>query len=485
MKTPRQLRTHTRVVVTISLALFVQCCDFAESVSAEQTKPNIVFVLADDLGWADTACMGSKYYHTPNIDRLAAQGRKFTNFHMCQNCAPTRACLMSGQYAPRTGVYTVGTLARGKAKHRKMIPPENVTKLPLDCRTIADQLKAAGYITGMFGKWHLGNDGDYHPAHRGFDEAIVVEGNHFKFHTNPPEEISAGSYDGDWITDRAVEFIEEHQQEPFFLYVPHRLVHTPLQAKPGTKEKYEKTPPDGDQNNPVYAAMIESVDDSVGRIMAKLDQLGLAGSTVFLFSSDNGGIGSYREPGANNITDNGPLHGGKGQLYEGGLRVPLIVRWPGVVAPGTTSDALTAHVDIYPTLLDIGNAQRPAQPLDGVSLIPVLRGDPSARLGRDAIYGHFPGYLEGYGKPRWRTTPASFIIAGDWKLLEFHEDGHLELYNLRDDVSEIHNLAFAHPGRVEALHQKLVAWREDVRAAMPVSKTDAIETVLSNGDGKK
>ncbi|GMV96801.1 MAG: sulfatase [Phycisphaerae bacterium] len=435
-------------------------------------KPNIVFILADDLGYADVGCMGSRFYHTPNIDRLAAEGMRLTNFHQSQNCAPTRACLMSGQYAPRTGVYTVGSLNRGRPEDRRMIPPANVTQLPLDRKTIADQLKDAGYVTGMFGKWHLGNQGDHHPARRGFDKAIVVEGDHFGFRTIPPTEVPAGGYDGDWITDRALAFIEKHKDRPFFLYVPHRLVHSPFQAKPGMAEKYEKRPPAGGQNNPTYAAMIESLDESVGRIIAQLDRLRLTSRTVVVFTSDNGGIGSYREAGADNVTDNAPLRGGKGQLYEGGLRVPMIVRWPGVTPPGSSSAALGIHVDLYATFLEIGGAGRPPQPIDGVSLTPVLR-DPSARLEREAVFSHFPGYLEGYGKPRWRTTPAGMVIAGEWKLLEFYEDARFELYHLGEDLGENRDLAGRHPEKVAALSAKLAAWREELKAAMPATRPAA------------
>jgi arylsulfatase A-like enzyme len=435
-------------------------------------RPNIVFILADDLGYADVGCMGSKYYRTPNIDRLAAQGIRFTNFHQSQNCAPTRACLMSGQYAPRTGIYTVDTLERGQPGDRVMIPPVNVTNLPLDRRTIADQLKTAGYTTGMFGKWHLGNATGYHPHERGFDEALVVEGSHFGFRTVPATKIAPDTYDGDWITDRSVAFIEQHQKEPFFLYVPHRLVHLPLQAKPGAAATYEKIPPVGLQANPVYAAMVESVDQSVGRILAKLEDLGLTDHTLVIFASDNGGIGSYREEGARHITENVPLHGGKGQLYEGGLRVPMIMRWPGVVPAGTVTDVLAAHVDLYPSLLEIAHAPTPTQPLDGTSLVPILR-NPTAPAAPRTIYSHFPGYLEGYGKPLWRTTPAGMIIDGDWKLLEFYEDSRFELYNLHDDLSENQNLATSQPDRVRALHQKFTTWRDGIGGTVPPRKTAA------------
>ena len=452
--------------------------------AAPQNQPNIIFILADDLGWADVGCMGSKFYHTPNIDKLARQGMRFTNFHQSQNCAPTRACLMSGQYAPRTGIYTVGSLLRGQPKNRKLVPPVNETKLKPDLKTIADQLKASGYVTGMFGKWHLGTQGEYHPARRGFDEAIVVEGDHFNFNTVPPLNIPTQSYDGDWITDRAVEFIEKHQKAPFFLYVPHRLVHSPLQAKPGATKKYEKIPPVGGQKNPIYAAMVENLDHNIGRIMTKLDELGLMTNTVVVFSSDNGGIGSYREAGARNVTDNAPLRGGKGQLYEGGIRAPLIVRWPGIIAPETTNNLLSAHVDIYPTFLEVGGAARPAQTLDGVSLVPILR-NPAAKLGRDAIYSHFPGYLQGYGGPMWRTTPVGMIIEGDWKLLEFYEDARFELYNLREDLSENRNLAAVHPERVKALNQKFSAWREGIGGVMPVEKTAATSAAEEAAAGRK
>jgi arylsulfatase A-like enzyme len=261
------------------------------------------------------------------------------------------------------------------------------------------------------------------------------------------------------------------------------LVHSPLQAKPGATKKYEKIAPVGGQKNPIYAAMVENLDHNIGRILTKLDELGLMTNTVVVFSSDNGGVGSYREAGARSVTDNTPLRGGKGQLYEGGIRSPLIMRWPGVVAPGTTSDQLSAHVDLYPTFLEIGRATRPAQTLDGVSLVPILR-NPTAKLGRDAIYSHFPGYLQGYGGPQWRTTPVGMIIEGDWKLLEFYEDARFELYNLREDLSENRNLAAVHPEKVKALNQKFVAWREGIGGVMPVKKT-AASSAAEEAAGRK
>jgi len=441
--------------------------------AADPQKPNIVFILADDLGYTDVACFGSRYYETPNIDRLAAQGVKLRNHHHCQNCTPTRAALMSGQYGPRTGVYTVGGTDRFDTSERPLIPVENVQALPLDRKTIAQQLKTAGYATGMFGKWHLSEKGEHHPARRGFDEAIVSAGQHFDFKTNPPTEYPEGQYLADFLTDKAVDFIGRHKDGPFFLYLPHFGVHAPHQAKPELIAKFKDKPPVGGHHDPTYAAMIASVDESVGRVLKSLEDLKLADNTVVIFATDNGGVGGYSregiKKGAGEITDNAPLRSGKGSLYEGGTRVPFIVRWPGVVTAGTSVDVPTIHVDLFPTLLAIGGAPTPEQKLDGESLVPVLK-DSSARLKREAIYQHFPGYL-GAGPGFWRTTPVTLIHEGDWKLMEFLEDGHLELYNLRDDLGESKNLAESQPEKAAQLLAKLKAWRAEVAAPMPERKT--------------
>ncbi len=431
-------------------------------------KPNIIFIMADDLGDTDLACFGSKYYETPNIDRLASQGMKLLSHHHCQNCAPTRAALMSGQYAPRTGVYTVGSIDRFDWRQRPLRPVDNVTKLPLDRATIARQLKRAGYATGMFGKWHLGGMRRYHPEKRGFDEAIVSQGAHFDFATNPKTDYPKGQYLADFLTDRAVDFIRRHHEHPFFLYLPHFGVHSPHHAKQELIDKFKDKPAAGGHSNATYAAMIASVDESVGRVMQTLDELGLADNTVLIFTSDNGGVGGYAREGlkkAGGVTDNAPLRSGKGSLYEGGTRVPFIVRWPVVTKPGSVCETPTIHVDIYPTLLELAGAPRPEQTLDGESLAPLLC-DASARLRRDAIFQHFPGYL-GAGRGFWRTTPVSLIQSGDWKLMEFLEDGRLELYNLRDDIGETKNLATEMPDKAKNLHARLVAWRTQINAPMP------------------
>ena len=446
----------------------------ASALSAHAAKqPNIIFILADDLGWTDLAVQGSKYYETPNIDRLAAQGARLTRYHNCQNCQPTRAALMTGQYGARTGVYTVGGIGRFEWESRPLRPVDNVTALPLDRITIAQSLKAAGYATGMFGKWHLGEDAEHHPKARGFDEAIVSMGKHFDFNTNPKTPYPEGTHLADFLTDKAVDFVKRHKDGPFFLYLPHFGVHSPHQAKKDLIEKFKPKPPVGGHNNATYAAMIASVDESVGRVMALLDELKLADNTVLIFSSDNGGVGGYEREGikGGDITDNAPLRSGKGSLYEGGTRDPFIVRWPGVTKPGTTTDVPAIHVDVYPTFLEIAGAKPPAkQVLDGESLVPLFR-DAGASLKREAIYQHFPGYL-GAGAGTWRTTPVGLIEVGDWKLMEFFEDHRLELYNLHDDIGEKTNLAEKMPDKTKELHAKMIAWREAIKAPMPVANTD-------------
>lgn len=435
------------------------------------TRPNIVFILADDLGYTDLACYGSKYYETPNIDRLARQGIRFTDGHTCApNCQPSRAALMSGQYMPRTGVYTVGSIDRFNWQSRPLRPVENVTALSLDKITVADSLKKAGYATGIFGKWHLGKDGPHHPSKRGFDEAIESSGRHFNFTTDPRTEHPKDEYLADFLTHKAVDFMRRHKDGPFFLYLAHFAVHTPLQAKNELIEQFKGKEPAGGHKNPIYAAMIKSLDESVGRVLATLDELELADNTLVIFSSDNGGVGGYEREGVKqdgDITDNVPLRGGKGMLYEGGHRVPFIFRWPGKIAENTVCDQTITGVDLYPTLLEVAGAKAPEKyPLDGVSFLKQLTSGGKAPLEREATYWHFPGYL-GAGPGQWRTKPVGVIRSGDWKLMEFFEDGSLELYNLRDDLGERNNLAATNPEKAKELRIKLAAWRKELNAPMP------------------
>jgi arylsulfatase A-like enzyme len=430
--------------------------------------PNIIFILADDLGYTDVACYGSKYYETPNIDRLASQGVRFTSgYSGSPNCAPTRAALMSGQYTPRTGIFTVGSIDRFDWQSQPLAPPQNVQVLPASITILPQPLKDAGYATAMFGKWHLGQKGEAHPSQRGFDEAICSAGHHINFQTDPPVEHPADQYLADFLTDKGIDFIKRNKDKPFFLYLPHFDVHSPKEAKAEVVEHFKQKPGVGGHNDPVYAAMIAAVDNSVGRIMATLDELKLADNTLVIFSSDNGGVGGYEREKigrTKDTTDNAPLRGGKGMLYEGGVRVPMIFRLPGRIQPGTTSDTPIISVDFYPTFLELSGAKKPDQILDGVSIVPALEGKP---LQRDAIYWHFPGYLGGQGPDAWRTKPVSAIRSGDYKLLEFFEDGKLELYNLKNDIGQKENLAEKEPEVAKKLHEKLVAWRESTHAMMP------------------
>lgn len=459
-----------RTFLPLAVALFLASCNLTLAVETTGSKnpPNIVFIMADDLGYTDVACFGSKYYETPNIDRLAAQGLRLTNHHHCQNCTPTRAALMSGQYGARTGVYTVGGIDRFDWSKRPLRPVDNVTNLPLELDIFPKQLKKAGYATGMFGKWHIGEQGEYHPGKRGFDEAVCSAGEHFNFKTNPKVEYPEGQYLADFLTDLAVDFIQRHKDEPFFLYLPHFGVHSPHDAKPALVEKFKTKQAVDGHSNPTYAAMIYSVDESVGRVLKTLQDLKLSENTIVIFTSDNGGVGGYVREGvkkSGDVTDNAPLRSGKGSLYEGGTRVPFIVRWPGVVAAGSVCDVPTIHVDIYPTMIELTDAQKPSHALDGESIVKLFQ-DPKATLNRDAIYQHFPGYL-GAGADSWRTTPVSLVHSGDFKLMEYLEDGHLELYDLSNDIGESRNLVEALPEKTKELYAKLVAWRKSVNAPMP------------------
>jgi len=432
--------------------------------------PNIIFIFVDDMGWRDVGFMGSEYYETPNIDKLAGQGMIFTNaYSNAPNCAPARACLLSGQYSPRHGVYTVDISSRGNSKLRKLIPIENTTILDSNIVTIAEALKPAGYASASIGKWHLGNDPQFGPIAQGFDVNIGgysaghPQNGYFVPYKNPElPDGPKGEYLTDRLTDEALNFIENNKHKPFFLYLPHYAVHTPLQAKEKLIEKYKNKAGSHGQNNPKYAAMIESTDQGVGRILDMLDELKLADNTVVFFFSDNGGV--------KGITSNEPLRGGKGMLYEGGIREPMAVRWPGVVKPGTTSETPVIAVDMFPTILEMTGAQTPeGKLLDGVSIVPILKGQ--GDLDRKAIFWHFPAYLQGKAKgakdEHFRTRPTGAVRAGDFKLIEYFEDGALELYNLADDISEQNNLVDAMPRKAAELYKLMLAWRKEVDAPVP------------------
>lgn len=472
------LRIYKRILVLTAVTTIGLCPPSAGKsaiCSAEQPgKPNVILILADDLGYTDLGCYGSRYYQTPNIDRMAAEGLRFTSGYTCgPNCQPTRAAMMSGQYGPRTGVYTVGSIERFPWRTRSLRPVDNVEKLPTNKVTLGQAMKACGYVTGLFGKWHLGEDAEHHPLARGFDESIVSMGKHFNFNTNPKTEYPEGTYLADFLTDKATDFIRRHRQEPFFLCLHHFAVHSPWEAKAEWIRKFQGLPAADGHHDPVYAAMIASVDESVGRVLATLDELHLAENTLVIFTSDNGGVGGYAREGigGTDITDNAPLRGGKGMLYEGGIRVPYIFRRPGTVPAGKECDVPICSVDLFPTLLDLAGGTPPDDyPLDGVSYACILTGQSGEALKDRAIFWHFPGYL-GAGKGTWRATPLGAIRQGDWKLLQFFEDGRIELYNLREDIGERHDLAEQQPQKTAELMARLRAWQAEIHAPMPTPHT--------------
>jgi arylsulfatase A-like enzyme len=435
--------------------------------SAESPRPNIVFFFIDDMGWTDLGFMGSDYYESPRTDQLAQQGMVFRSaYSNGPNCAPSRACLMSGQYTPRHGIFTVGDPTRGNHRFRKLEPVPNKTVLDDSFVTLAEALRAGGYATATMGKWHLGAD----PTTQGFDTNIAGRewgspsggGYHSPFKYPNLVNRDAGEYLTDRLTDEACTFIESHRAEPFFLYLTHYAVHTPIQAKADLTEKFVAKTKGKHHTNAKYAAMISSVDESVGRVLDTLDRLKLADNTIVLFCSDNGG-----HSGA---TSNAPLRGAKGMLYEGGIRVPMIVKWPGVTTAGTVCNEPVIGIDFYPTLLEVTKTDIPqTTELDGKSLVPLFR-NAAASLDRPALFWHFPCFLQGKGDPHggpFRTTPAGAIRMGDWKLIEWFESGRIELYNLRDDIGEQHNLAKANLQKTTQLLRALRQWRKDVDAPIP------------------
>ena len=444
--------------------------------SARNATPNILFVFLDDFGWKDTGYMGSDFYETPNLDKLARGGMIFDNAYSCAaNCAPARACLLSGQYTPRHEIYNVGTTPRGKKAHRRLEHIGGKKTLDPKIRTWAHQLQAAGYKTATMGKWHLSDD----PIPYGFD--LNIGGTHsggppkgyYPPHGKVPNlgDAPKGEYVTDRLGDEACKFITENKDSPWMLYLTHFAVHTPLHAKKELVAKYENKQPGKIHNHVAMATMIQSVDDGVGKIMKTLDELGIRDNTVVLFYSDNGGYGP--------ATDMQPLKGYKGTYYEGGIRVPFFVNWPGKVKPGQTCDEPIIGVDLFPTLCEMAGAKLPpGQTNDGVSLVSLFQGkvddlnqDESPR----SIYWHFPAYLQSYGQtwaeqrdPLFRSRPCSTIRKGKWKLIQYFESGDLELFDLSQDIAEAANLSDDKPDVVETLLADLEAWQKETKAAIPV-----------------
>lgn len=441
---------------------------WAQEAAGESAEPpNIVLVLIDDMGWSDLGCYGNQFHETPYIDRLAEQGVRFTDFYAaCPVCSPTRASIQAGQYQAR---FSLTDFIPGHWRpFEKLVVPPNASHLPLEIETVAETLQSAGYQTGYYGKWHLGNNTDQGPSAQGYDEAIVTGGGHFApFRTTPKTEVGEGRYLGDFLTDQTIAFIERNHKKPFFVQLSHYAVHIPLQAKPEKIDYYkQKTPIPGKVNNPIYAAMVAHVDESVGKIVAALERMNLTENTMVVVTSDNGGLyNSYRNT-SGPVMNNDPLRGEKGTLYEGGIRVPLIVRWPGVAQAGGVCDEPTISIDFYRTFADAAGADLPDQPNDGLSLVKLLK-DPEATLNRDAIYFHYPHYHH--------STPAGAVRSGDWKLIEFFDTGKYELYDLTVDVGETTNVAAARPEEVNELRAMLANWQNEVGAKMPTenAKFDA------------
>ena len=458
--------SHRAITLATCLLAALVASPRGSAFAADDTKPNIILIFADDLGWNGTHVTGSDFHETPNLDRLAAEGMTFTRAYAAAgNCAPSRACLLSGQYTPRHGVYAVGTTDRGPANLMRMIPIPNSTSLPSDNVTVAEALKAAGYATGCFGKWHLGGPPRHSPAQQGFD--VVMDHNGSIYISADPKGIYT-------ITKAACDFIEANRDKPFFAYIPHHAIHSQLQARQSSFDHFESKTPGQQHSNAIYAACTFDLDDGVGLLLAKLAELGLEDNTLVVFTSDNGGTGTISLE---------PLRGAKGAYYEGGVREPFFVRWPGVVKPGSRCDTPVINVDLYPTFLAAASVATPSgKTLDGESLLPLLRGE--GQLARRSIFWHFPGYLDNpvpRGRdPIFRTRPVSVIHKGDWKLLLYHEEWQLdggrdqlatnhavELYNLANDEGERTDLANQETTKRDELLDDLLAWFEHTDALLP------------------
>jgi len=431
--------------------------------AAGRRRPNIVFILADDLGWADLGCYGNKFNETPRLDRLAGQGARFTDFYAAAPvCSPTRASIMSGQYQARFGL-TCHIYGHWRP-FEKLVEPPNALRMPPEIITIAERLAQAGYATGHFGKWHLGGAPGASPKDQGFQVALEVGGHVIgPKRQDPPSDKPRRSCD--YLADKAVAFMEANRDKPFFIHLTPQAVHIPLDTTPELAKKYTAKPKvPGYLSHPLYAGLLEELDAMVGKVVDALDRLHLAEDTLLVFTSDNGGL--EREVGGWPGTTNEPLRGEKGSLYEGGIRVPAIIRWPGHAPAGAVCHATACSIDFYPTFLEaaglIGRTGvspvPPEQPLDGLSLCPLLK-DPQARLDREAIYWHYPHYHH--------SRPSGAIRCGDLKLIEFFDTGELELYDLRADIGETKNLAPQRPEKVKELHERLKRWRASVCAQMP------------------
>lgn len=420
-------------------------------------KPNILFILADDLGWAQLSCYGSKYYQTPNIDRLASQGMLFTDaYAACPVCSPTRASIMTGKYPAR--LHLTDYIPGAPYPYAKLKTPDWQKFLPLKEVTVAEIMKSAGYATAAFGKWHLSIDKKppkslpFNPDKQGFDEYVVT----YKPTRNQDPEKDA--HNVELITRHSLKFMEQQRKKRFFLYVSHNSIHAPLKERSALVEKYKHKPgAELPENNSVLGAMIETLDRSVGSLLKKLDELQIADNTMVIFFSDNGGL--LRDAAQT------PLRGGKAQLYEGGIRVPLIVRWPGVVQPGSKCSTPVSSIDFLPTFSEVARRQKLPANVDGKSIVSLLKGQSGFK--RKAIFWHYPHYHSA------GIVPSGAVREGNYKLIEWYDTSlpetgdEFELYDLKNDIGESKNLVGEKPGVFKELREDLEKWRREVGAQMP------------------
>jgi len=430
---------------------------------AKEIPPNILIINVDDLGWADPSFMGSSFYETPEIDKLAKRGLVFTQgYAAAANCAPSRACMMTGLNTPRHGIYTVGSAERGKSADRRLIPVENKITLHDSLTTLAEVLQVFGYTTCQAGKWHLSEN----PKDHGFSYSIGGSraGHPLSYYApygNVDLEANNNEYLTDNIMNNTLDFLDSRHGDPFFLYYAPYAVHTPIQPVDSLMYKFQsKQGPDG-MSDPEYATMLNNLDRNIGRLIRKLKDLDLYQNTFIIFTSDNGGL--YR------ISQQKPLRAGKGSYYEGGIRVPLFFVWEGKIEAGINASVPVVNLDFFPTILDIIDAELPGKSFDGVDLAPVLlkKKMPESR----PLFWHFPVYLEGGNVDSYdalfRTRPGSVIRYGDWKLQHFYENGVIELYDLAKDPGELINLVDSFPGKAEELQSLLDAWITETGAFIP------------------
>tara|TARA_R110002124_G_scaffold287328_1_gene472914 strand:+ start:3005 stop:4423 length:1419 start_codon:yes stop_codon:yes gene_type:complete len=445
----------------ISLNIF----GYQREAASKNTLPNIILINVDDMGWRDTGFMGSQFYETPNLDLLASKGVIFNQaYAAAANCAPSRACMMSGENTPRHGVYTVANSDRGKSENRKLVPTVNNPTIADHHLLFAELLQQNGYITCHSGKWHISKD----PLTRGFDVNIGGSdagnpGSYYPPYKNVPSIQSTNDdYLTDLVMDKTLDFLANNQEQPFFLNYSPYAVHTPIQPVADLLEKYLGKSPSNGQSDAKYATMVENLDRNIGRLIDLLQEKKLFENTFIFFVTDNGGLFK--------VTKQRPLRAGKGSYYEGGIRIPAFVVWPGRIRPGQVSEVPITNLDIFPTLLELAGIEKPENKnLDGISLLPLLTA--GKNLPKRPFFWHFPIYLEGGNAesqdPVFRTRPGSAIRYGDWKLIQYFEKGELELYNLKEDISESNNLVNDRPDKAKELLTLLENWRESTHAPIP------------------